>query len=85
MTHIESIYEIEAKLHDLQSYLHAKNVWVAKTAQNKYEQLVDRFFSEHGCLVKPEKRSNCLHDYDYFLSLMESTREFYYSGHENSP
>jgi len=68
MTPIESIYEIKAKLHDIQSYLHVKNAWVAKTAQNKYEQLVARFFKEHGC-VEPEQRSKCLHDYDYFLSL----------------
>jgi len=47
MTPIESIYEIEAALTDLQKYLHSKDRIVFKKAQIKYKQLVDRFFREH--------------------------------------
>jgi len=85
MTPIESIYEIESNLHDLQPYLHSKDGWVAKRARGKYEQLVDRFFKEHGRVTDPEQRSICLHDENYFLKLMESTRETYYSDNEGSP
>jgi hypothetical protein len=85
MTPIESIFEIEADLQDLQPYLHSKSGWVAKRAQDKYEQLVDRFFREHGRLVDPEQRSNCLRGDKYFLSLMESTRKSYYSDPVDLP
>jgi hypothetical protein len=85
MTAIESIYEIEADLHDLQPYLNSKSPWAAKRARGKYERLVDRFFREHGRVTDPEQRSACLHDDKYFLSLLESTRESYYSDHECSP
>jgi hypothetical protein len=85
MTPIESIYEIEADLHELQPYLHSKNASVAKKVSIKYEQLIDRFFREHGRLVNPEERSNCLRDHAYFLRLMESTRKGYYSDPVDSP
>jgi len=85
MTTIESIFEIEADLHDLQPYLHSKNASVTKKASKKYEHLIDRFFREHGRLVKPEQRSACLHDYDYFLKVMELTRKSYYSDPVDSP
>jgi len=85
MTPIESIFEIEADLHDLQPYLYSKNAWVAKRAWDKYEQLVERFFKEHGRVTDSAQRSACLHDDKYFLSLLESTRKSYYSDHEDSP
>ncbi len=85
MTSIESIYEIEADLHDLQPYLHSKSAWVSKRAQWKYDHLVDRFFREQGRIVNPEHRSACLHDDEYFLSLLESTRKSYYLDSECSP
>ena len=44
MTPIESIYEIEEALSDLQKYLHSKYRIVSKKVQMKYKQLVDRFF-----------------------------------------
>ena len=84
MTTIESIYEIETDLHDLQPYLHSKSVCVSKRARGKYEQLVDRYFREHGHLVSPEQRSACLHDDTYFLSLLESARQIYYFDSECS-
>lgn len=84
MTSIESIYEIEVDLHDLQPYLHSKSAWVARRAQGKYEQLVDKYYREHGRIVNPEKRSACLHDDTYFLSLLESTRQSYYFDSECS-
>ena len=82
MTPIESIYEIEADLHDLQPYLHSKSAWVSKRAQGKYKQLVDRYFREHGRIVNPKQRSDCLHDDKYFISLLESTRKSYYFDSE---
>ena len=85
MTTIESIYEIESDLHDLQPYLHSKSTWVAKRARDKYEQLVDRFFREHGRILDPEQISLCLHDDKSFLSLMELTRNSYYYDSEYSP
>ena len=85
MTPIEAIYEIEADLHDLHPYLHSKSALVSKRAQGKYEQLVDRYFREHGLIVNPEQRSDCLHDDELFLSLLESTRKSYYSNSECSP
>jgi hypothetical protein len=66
MTPIESIYEIEADLHDFQPYLHSKYAWVAKRAGGgQYEQLIGRFFREHGHVENPEQRSACLHDENY--------------------
>ena len=62
MTPIESIYEIEAALSDLQKYLHSKDRIVFKKAQIKYKQIVDRFFREHVKYVKSEQRNNCLDD-----------------------
>lgn len=85
MTPIESIYEIETDLHDLQPYLHSKSAWVAKKTQGKYEQLVNRFFKGHGRMVNPEQRSACLHDDEYFFNLLESTRKCYYFDSECSP
>ena len=85
MTPIESIYEIEADLHDLQPYLHSKSTLVSKRAQGKYEQLVERYFREHDGMLNPERRSDCLQDDRYFLSLLESTRKSYYSDSECSP
>ena len=84
MTPIESIYEIEADLHDLQPYLHSKSVWAARRAQGKYEHLVDRYFREHCRIVNPEQRSACLHDDTYLLSLLESARQSYYFDSECS-
>ena len=77
MTPIESIYEVEEALSDLQKYLHSKDRIVSKKAQIKYKQLVDRFFREHVKYVKPEQRINCLDDVDYFMSLMDSVKECY--------
>ena len=84
MTPIESIYEIEADLHDLQPYLHSKSALVSKRAQREYEQLVDRYFREHSRMVNPEQRSDCLDDDRYFFNLLESTRKSYYSDSECS-
>jgi hypothetical protein len=44
MTPIESIYEIQSAVLDLQLYLYSKDAVVSKRAQMKYEQWVDRFF-----------------------------------------
>ncbi len=65
--------------------MNSKSSWAAKRARNKYEQLVDRFFREHGRLGNPEERSNCLRDHTYFINLMESTRKIYYSDPVDSP
>jgi len=78
MTPIESIFEIRASLLDMLPYLNSKSAWVASRARGHYEQLVDRFFREHGRLVKPEQRSECLQDDDYFLRVMESVEGKYY-------
>jgi hypothetical protein len=77
MTPKESIYEIKFAVHDLQRYLNSKDAVVSKRAQMKYEQWVDRFFRENINVVEPEKRNICLHDFDYFLKLLESTVEYY--------
>jgi hypothetical protein len=82
MIPIESIYEIESDLHDLQPYLHLKSTWVVRRAREHYEQLVERIFKEHGRFVDPEQRSACLHDDKYFLCPMKSTRINYYSDTE---
>jgi hypothetical protein len=78
MTAIESIYEIKEAVLDLQRYLLSKVTVVSKKAQIKYEQLVDRFFRENKSVVESQKRHSCLDDLDYFLNLMESTKEYYY-------
>jgi cupin superfamily acireductone dioxygenase involved in methionine salvage len=85
MTPIESIYEIESKLFDFQPHLHSREVIVAREAMNKYEQLVDRFFKEHVSVLDSEQRYICLDNDTYFSTLMKSTIETYYSGHEYSP
>jgi len=85
MTPIESIYEIESNLRDLKPYLHSRDIFVVRKARIKYKQLVDRFFREHGRMVDPERCAVCLNDDDYFLRLLESTRERYYTDGEYSP
>ena len=81
MTPIESIYEIQSAVKDLQRYLNHKDVSVSYRAQERYEQWVERFFRENVNVVEPEKRRNlrilCLQDVDYFLKLLESTEEYY--------
>jgi len=77
MTPIESIYEIEEALSDLQKYLHSNDKIVFKKAQIKYKQLVDRFFREHVKYVKSEQRKDCLDDVDYFIGLIDSIKERY--------
>lgn len=79
MTPIESIYEIESMYQDIREYLRSKDVLVVKKARKKYEQLVDRFFTENVNFVKPEQRRDCLRDYEYFLKLMASARDHYYT------
>ena len=77
MRPIESIYEIQSVVKDLQRYLNHKDVSVSFRAQERYEQWVDRFFRENVNVVEPEKRNICLHDFDYFLTLLKSTVEYY--------
>jgi hypothetical protein len=77
MTPIESIYEIQSAVLDLQRYLCSKDKVVFTRAQMKYEQWVDRFFRENVNLLEPEKRNICLYDFNYFLKLLESTIEYY--------
>ena len=81
MTPIESIYEIQSAVLDLQRYLKHKDVSVSYKAQERYEQWVERFFRENVNAIEPEKHRSlhilCLHDFDYFLKLLESTVEYY--------
>jgi polynucleotide 5'-kinase involved in rRNA processing len=81
MTPIESIYEIQSAVKDLQRYLNHKDVSVSYRAQERYEKWVDRFFRENVNVVEPEKRRNlrflCLQNFDYFLNLLEATVEYY--------
>ena len=77
MTPIESIYEIQSAVLDLRRYLKSKDKVVFHRAHEKYEKLVDRFFRENINVVEAEKRNICLHDFDYFLKLLESTIEYY--------
>ena len=81
MTPIESIYEIQFTVLDLQRYLQSKDKVVSYRAQERYEQWVDRFFRENVNVVEPEKRRSlrilCLQNFDYYLKLLESTVEYY--------
>ena len=81
MTPIESIYEIQSAVLDLQLYLQSKDKVVSFRAQERYEQWVERFFRENVNVVEPEKRRSlrflCLQDVDCFLKLLESTVEYY--------
>jgi hypothetical protein len=81
MTPIESIYEIQSAVKNLNRYLQSKDKVVSYRAQERYAQWVDRFFRENVNAIEPEKRRNlrilCLQDVDYFLKLMESTAEYY--------
>jgi hypothetical protein len=77
MTPIESIYEIQSAVLDLQRYLQSKDKVVIVRARERYNRLVDRFFRENVNIVESEKRNTCLHDVDYFLKLLESTVEYY--------
>ena len=77
MTPIESIYEIQSTVLDLQRYSSNDTV-VSKKVQIKYAELIDRFFKENVNLVEPQQRNCCLNDPGYFLSLMEETVEHYY-------
>lgn len=79
MTFTESIYEIKSGVLDLQRYLLSKDAVVSIRAQKKYEQWVDRFFRENENFLAPEQRYACVHDLGYFLSLVESAKEYYES------
>ncbi len=78
MTPIESIYEIQSDVLDLQKYLNVKTSVVYGRAYERYEKLVDRFFKENKDYVKPEQRQSCLDDSASFLKLMEAALEYYY-------
>jgi hypothetical protein len=71
MTPIESIYEIQSTVLDLQKYLQSRDSVVSYGAQERYEQWVDRFFRESKSFIKPEQRQSCLHNPVFFLELME--------------
>ena len=77
MTPIESIYEIQSAILDLQRYLQSNDKVVSYRAQERYERWINRFFRENINVVEPEKRILCLQDFDYFLKLLESTIEYY--------
>ena len=81
MTPIESIYEIQSAVLDLQRYIQSKDKVVSYRARHWYEQWVERFFRENVNAIEPEKHRSlhilCLHDFDYFLKLLESTVEYY--------
>ena len=55
MIPIESIYEIQSTVLDLQRYSSNDTV-VSKKAQIKYAELIDRFFKENVNLVEPQQR-----------------------------
>jgi len=78
MTPIESIYEIQSAVNDLQRYLIDKSPVVSQRAQERYEKWVDRFFRENKDIVKHEQRQSCLHDPASFLELLDTTLEYYY-------
>lgn len=78
MTPLESIYEIEAAVIDLQRHFKSKDAVVIRRAQEEYVKWVDRFFRENIGVIDPEKRITCLQDFDYFLKLLDSTAENYY-------
>jgi hypothetical protein len=82
MTPIESIYEIESLCLDLRKYLSSKDVLVVKKARKKYEHLINRFFNENVNFVEPDRRQDCLNNFDYFLKLMKTTGESYYTDNE---
>ena len=81
MTPIESIYEIQSAILDLQRYLQSNDKVVSYRAQERYEQWVERFFRENVNVVESGKRRSlcilCLQDVDCFLKLLESTVEYY--------
>jgi len=77
MTPIESIYEIQSAVLDLQRYLTGKKSAVYYRAYERYEKLVNRFFRENVNMVQTEKRNTCLNDVDYFLKLLKETVENY--------
>ena len=81
MRPIESIYEIQSAVLDLQRYLHSRDTVVSYRTRERYEQWVDRFFRENVNVVEPEKRRSlrilCLQGFDYFIKLLESTVEHY--------
>jgi hypothetical protein len=54
MTPIESIYEIQSAILDLQMYLQSNDKVVSYRAQERYEQWVDRFFRDNKSFMKPE-------------------------------
>jgi len=78
MTPVESIYEIQSAVLDLQKYLCSKDKVVSFRAQMKYEEWVDRFFRENKNFVKPEQRQSCLNDQACFLELIDAATEYYY-------
>ena len=81
MTPIESIYEIQSVILDLQQYLQSRDKVISYRTQKRYEQWVDRFFKENVNVLEPEKRRSlrilCLQDVDCFLKLLKSTVEYY--------
>jgi len=77
MTPIESIYEIQSAVLDLQKHLSDKRSFVYHRAYERYEKLVNRFFKENVNVIDAEKRRICFGDVDYFLKLLESTVENY--------
>jgi hypothetical protein len=63
--------------------MQSRDAVVSHRAQEQYEKWVNRFFRENINVVDTEKQSTCLHDIDYFLSILESTAENYYLHQDN--
>jgi len=83
MTPLESIYEIQAAVLDLQRHFQNKSPVVKHRAQEEYIKWVDRFFRENIGVIDPEMRIPCQQDFDYFLKLLDSTAENYYLHEDN--
>jgi len=80
MTPIESIYEIQSAVLDLQRYLNGKKSAVYYRAYERYEKLVNRFFRENKDFVKMEQKQLCFSDPVSFLKLMEAAVQYYYEA-----
>ncbi len=77
MSKIESIIDIKLAALFLQKNLMGRNREVVESAERELAQLVDRFYEENKDFVTLDQYQAALHDYDYFLVIIEMALEHY--------
>jgi hypothetical protein len=81
MKKIDQVITVKGEALILQICMHSADTAESVVAQDEYENLVERFFSDHSVLVSAEQLPDAKKNVDYFVSLLDSAIRFY-SSHD---